>query len=173
MSEPLPRVTLVGSLHDWLGAVSVRIAVFVDEQRVPFAVELDHVDPLALHAVALVRGPGVSHAGARHGARDRVVGTARIFPDPPGQRRHYRFGRLAVLRPWRRRGLGDRLLTLLEDTARKRGGARVTLHAQTYVESFYARHGYVTEAPRREFFEDGIPHVRMTRLLTPGHTHGR
>src|SRR5688572_32776347 len=48
------RVKLADSPAEWAGAVAVRIAVFVDEQRVPLAAELDEQDRVAIHAVAVV-----------------------------------------------------------------------------------------------------------------------
>jgi predicted GNAT family N-acyltransferase len=51
------RVRLAGSLADWIGAVAVRIAVFVHEQGVPLDAELDEADRTAVHAVAIRTEP--------------------------------------------------------------------------------------------------------------------
>lgn len=189
------RVKLADSPAEWGGAVAVRVAVFVDEQAVPLAAELDEHDRVALHAVAVlfdsaaelealerVRAPVLPRAaaqagkylpmslsGARTSAHETsvpaaVVGTARLVGGAGGL---YRFGRLAVLQRWRRRQVGSRLLRLLEEAALARGARRLQLHAQTQVESFYAKYGYAVETPRAEFLEDGIPHVRMSKPLSP------
>ena len=61
------------------------------------------------------------------------------------------------------RGIGGLILSFLEDQARLGGAGQVELHAQTYVRSFYERHGYA--AVGEPFFEVDIEHVRMTRRL--------
>jgi hypothetical protein len=33
--------------------------------------------------------------------------------------------------------------------------------------SFYERHGYDAAQPQRPFLEDSIPHLRMTKPLSP------
>lgn len=120
----------------------VRRAVFIDEQRVPENLEWDDVDPRCEHALARDSG------GA-------PIGCARLLPDG-------HIGRVAVLAPWRGRGVGDALLECLVARARMRGDARVRLNAQTQAMPFYARHGFVPEgAP---FEEAGIAHQAM--LLT-------
>ena len=180
---------------EWAGAVAVRVAVFVDEQRVPLAAELDEHDRVALHAVAVLSGTptelkaldrargavearalaqagkylpmslaGTRVSGPEASALARVVGTARLVGGAGGQ---YRLGRLAVFTHWRGKGVGARLLRLLEEAALARGANRILLHAQTHAESFYAKHGYAVDGPRAEFLEDGIPHVRMSKPLSP------
>ena len=57
-------VKLVESQAEWSGAVAVRLAVFVDEQGVSAALELDEHDPPATHAVALLARTGVPEATA-------------------------------------------------------------------------------------------------------------
>lgn len=117
---------------------AVRHAVFVLGQGVPAAVEWDGQDARCVHVLA-------EHAG-------EPVGTARMLPDG-------RIGRMAVLRSWRGRGIGGRLLQELLRLAEQRGARRVFLNAQLPVMGFYARHGFVTSgAP---FEEAGMPHVRM------------
>lgn len=176
--------------------MAVRLAVFVDEQGVPVNVELDEHDRTAVHAVAVLDDAAgaaemtfledartlvaaraaaqagkylpVSLAGARASASETstlapVIGTARLMGGSGGASH---FGRLAVLQPWRGRGVGSRLLRLLEEAALARGARRIVLNAQIAVELFYAGHGYAPQMPRTEFMEDGIPHVRMSKPLS-------
>src|SRR5580765_3765342 len=89
----------------------VREKVFIEEQRVPRELEWDEWDGPSDHAVACeVKG--------------RPIGTARLLPDG-------RIGRMAVLREWRRRGVGAALMEALLRQARGRSLPRVSLHAQT------------------------------------------
>lgn len=121
----------------------VRETVFVLEQGVPAALEWDGSDSACHHVIA--RDP----AGA-------PIGTGRLTPDR-------RIGRMAVLREWRGRGVGDALLQALVEQARALGWPEVSLHAQVSAESFYARHGFVPQGGR--FEEAGIEHQTMRRAL--------
>ena len=70
---------------------------------------------------------------------------------------------MAVARARRRGGVGALVLAALEDRARAEGLREIELHAQCYVEAFYARHGYVREG--EPFEEAGIAHVVMRKPL--------
>ena len=119
---------------------AVRRAVFVVEQHVPEEEEWDVNDALSQHVLAL--GDGVP------------VGTGRLLPDG-------HIGRMAVLEPWRGRGVGRAMLTLLLELARQAGFAEAVLHAQTHAISFYEKQGFMVSGP--QFMEAGIPH-RVMRL---------
>lgn len=124
-------------------ASRIRETVFVLEQGVPREIELDEWDARCDHAVAFHPSAG-------------AIATGRLLPDG-------HIGRMAVLREWRGKGVGGRILAALTDRARVRGLRRVVLNAQTHAASFYARFGFV--AVGEEFIEAGIPHVEMTRDL--------
>ena len=142
-------VKLVETHAELEGAVAVRMRVFVGEQGIPAAVEVDEADsdPDTVHAVAL------------HG--DRVIATGRLLPDVDGKGPHV--GRMAVEPQWRRSGVGGRLLTFLEEHSRALGFRQITLHAQEYVKSFYAGHGYQEVGDM--FLEVDIPHREMVKRL--------
>ena len=72
-------------------------------------------------------------------------------------------GRMAVDLQWRRKGVGGAILKFLEDFARTQGLTRSVLHAQEYVKSFYAAHGYQQHGG--SFLEVDIPHVEMRKEL--------
>lgn len=127
-------------------AYRIRRHVFIEEQSVPEAIELDSDDAHALHVIAYVN--------------DRAVGTARMVPGGD----YAKIGRMAVERAWRGRGVGRRLLEFLIVQARSRGYRRVILHAQLQAEEFYLKAGFSPEGP--PFEEAGIPHRRM-RLELP------
>ena len=71
---------------------------------------------------------------------------------------------MAVLRDLRRCGIGGDVLEWLEASATEQGLREVVVHAQAYLERFYARRGYKVDGP--PFEEDGLQHVRMTKVLT-------
>ena len=122
---------------------AVRETVFVQEQQVPIEEEWDALDPLCRHVIAR-DGDG------------KPIGTARLTPE-------HKIGRMAVLGPWRGRGVGDAMLGALMAQARSQGWAEVSLNAQVSAQSFYARHGFVPFGER--FMEAGIEHQAMRRAM--------
>ena len=76
---------------------NIRYAVFVEEQRVPAEIEQDAFDAGAVHAVARVNQGGTAIATGRMILEGRLP----------------RIGRMAVLRPWRKAGVGASILHLL------------------------------------------------------------
>jgi len=123
-------------------ASPIRYAVFVHEQRVPAEIELDEHDAVSLHAVAF---EGRS-----------AIGTGRLLPDG-------HIGRMAILKEWRRRGVGAAILQALMDAARRRGDREVALSAQVHAVAFYRAHGFQTLGDVYE--EAGIEHQKMVRKL--------
>ena len=121
----------------------VRLMVFVAEQHVPKEEELDEWDAKSRHFIA-------------RDAQHMVMGCARLLPT--GQ-----IGRLAVLKPFRRRGVGGALLEAVLRSAKAAGMREVWMHAQTHAEGFYAAHGFALEGER--FMEAGIEHIMMRKAL--------
>ena len=140
------EVKLVETEAEMEAALAVRIRVFVAEQSVPAEEELDEEDATATHAIA------------RHNGL--VIGTGRLLIREEGT---CQIGRMAVDQPWRRRGVGGQLLLYLELEARSQGMSHVMLHAQVYVKSFYAGHGYLEQG--EVFLEAGIPHIEMRKEI--------
>jgi predicted GNAT family N-acyltransferase len=123
-------------------AAPIRFAVFVQEQGVPVEIELDELDAGCLHALAF--------------QGNRAVGTGRLLPDG-------HVGRMALLKPWRRRGVGGAMLEKLVEAAAGRGIRTVRLSAQVHALAFYRAHGF---RPEGEVYEEaGIPHQGMLREL--------
>jgi predicted GNAT family N-acyltransferase len=127
-------------------AIAVRFRVFVGEQSIPPEEELDEADATATHAIALCQG--------------KVVGTGRLIVTDGAEAQ---IGRMAVDSAWRRRGIGSQILEFLEQSAHALGVKRYVLHAQEYVKSFYAAHGYREYGD--SFLEVNIPHVEMRKTL--------
>ncbi|MBP1202237.1 putative GNAT family N-acyltransferase [Duganella sp. 1411] len=120
-------------------AKTIRFEVFVEEQKVPAELEMDHMDALCLHAVA-------------YDAAGTPVGTGRLLPDG-------HIGRMAVRKSARGTGVGGALLRALMAQAKARGDRQVELSSQSHAAPFYQRHGFTIEGD--EFFEAGIAHINM------------
>ena len=123
---------------------AIRSTVFIQEQNVPEALEWDGEDTQACHVLAC-------------DAEGKAIGTARLLLHGPVAH----IGRMAVLKPWRKRGVGRALLECVMAEARRRGASAAFLNAQTTAVVFYERAGFVPEGA--EFLDAGIPHYRMTR----------
>lgn len=148
---PAPLSTLF--IGDWAScrsdAMSVRQAVFIDEQGIPAHEEWDEADALAIHAVV-------------HDAQGQPLATGRLISDgmPLGSAK---IGRMAVLPAHRGTGLGRSVLQGLMAEAQSRGWLHVALHAQSAAKAFYENSGFEPEGA--EFDEVGIPHQRMVIRL--------
>jgi YbgC/YbaW family acyl-CoA thioester hydrolase len=132
-------------LHE--DAMKVRIEVFVEEQRIPLAMEQDPADEVSLHAVAYNR-------------LGMPVATGRLLPAQAGVGR---IGRMAVKRVLREAGIGSQVLQALTATAGERGDRAVRLHAQRSAEGFYASSGFAAQGDA--FEEVGLPHIEMVRAV--------
>ncbi len=166
--ETVDYATAAADLH------AVREAVFVREQGVPPELERDAADPHCLHALARDgegRPVGAARlvpprvvAGGCVGARDDgAEAGAASAAVPAASTRLPRIGRMAVLREWRGRGVGEAMLEALTAAARERGWPELALHAQASAIGFYARQGYLPHGAR--FTEAGIVHQAMRRKL--------
>ncbi len=142
---PLPFTVRLADFADPADAgaiLGVRRSVFIEEQNVPEALEVDGLDGGCAQALAFDRETG------------RPIGTARLMP-------HGRIGRVAVLADWRKRGVGAALMRTLLVEADRRGFEEIELHAQTWTIGFYESLGFAVAGD--EFLEAEIPHRRMVR----------
>ncbi len=137
---------LVTSAGELKGAFEVRRQVFVGEQGISEEIELDEHDREALHMV--VKGGKT------------VIGTARVRFPVAGQAK---LERMAVLRPFRCRGIGRRIIAFLNEELGNRQIGQVVLHAQYSAVVFYRSCGF--EESGLPFYEAGIKHIKMRRQL--------
>jgi predicted GNAT family N-acyltransferase len=122
-------------------AFALRYDVFVDEQRVPVSIERDAYDETATHIVAVLEGD--------------VVGVLRVVFLPE----HAKFGRVAVARQTRGKGIASAMMRFAMDLAVNRGEKRFYLTSQTDKLPLYEKLGFV--AFGEEFTEGGMPHRSM------------
>ena len=137
----IERTTDLAACHQ------IRREVFIIEQSVSEAEELDGLDGGALHLLA-------------RDADGQPVGTARILlKNDIGK-----IGRVAVLRTARGTGLGAALIrAALEELRQQPGITRAQLGAQTHAIAFYEKLGFQAYGP--EYDDAGIPHRDMARAL--------
>jgi len=132
--------------HEALSAI--RREVFIVEQQVPEELEWDGLDSGCRHILAQDITKGIDNNNA--------VGTGRLVSD--GQ-----IGRMAILKEYRRQGIGYEILKLLISMAASEGHAKIYLHAQLYAVAFYQQAQF--KIIGNEFLDAGIVHVKMTRTL--------
>lgn len=118
---------------------TVREEVFIKEQQVPAELEWDGLDETAQHLLAL------NSAG-------EAIGCARL----PG---NGSIGRMAVLKPWRGKGVGSALLGKAVALYRQQGIKNITLSAQMHAIPFYEKAGF--EVCSEPYLDANILHVDM------------
>lgn len=128
------------------GAFEVRRVVFVEEQDIDEDEEYDGLDHEALQMVV------------KNG--DEIIGTARVRFLSEGEAK---IERMAVLKPFRRRGIGSGIMSFLANELMTRNVEHVVLHAQYIAIPFYEACGYSSTGST--FWEAGIKHVAMEKQL--------
>ena len=137
---------LVTSDRELKGAFEVRREVFVEEQGISEDLVFDGHDGEALHMVV------------KDG--QRVIGTARFRFLANNQAK---LERMAVLEPFRHKGIGRGIVSFLDEELRKRQLEQVVLHAQYTVVAFYKSCGF--EESGLPFWEVGLKHVKMQKQI--------
>jgi predicted GNAT family N-acyltransferase len=117
----------------------LREQVFIEEQQVPIHLEWDNQDANAQHLLVL------SNSG-------QPIACARLLKDGS-------IGRMAVLKEWRKLGLGAALLNKAVAIHRQQGIKIITLSAQVHAILFYEKAGFQVVSER--YLEAGIWHVDM------------
>lgn len=122
---------------------AVREQVFIIEQGVSFDIEWDAHDANAIHLLAVDE----AHC---------AMGCARIL------KQGY-IGRMAVLSPWRRQGVGRALLDKALLVCQTLGMPKVAISAQTRAIEFYQQAGFVVIS--EAYIEANIWHVDMQKEI--------
>jgi predicted GNAT family N-acyltransferase len=125
---------------------TIRHWVFQIEQGVDPDLDFDGRDPEAMQILALVG--------------DQPVGTARVRDLGD---RTVKIERLAVLKEFRGRGIGRKIMEFILEVLQQRQIQTVQLHAQLQAKALYDKLGFV--AIGDVFIEAGIPHIKMQKQL--------
>lgn len=141
------KVIQTTDLNQRKDAYSVRTTVFVGEQNVPPALEIDELEDEAVHFILYDEEQKPCGAG-----RFRTVGE---------------FGkveRICVLKKARGNGAGHLIMDAIEQHAKTiKGLSTLKLDAQLHAIPFYEKRGYAVISG--EFLDAGILHKTMTKPL--------
>lgn len=119
----------------------IRTAVFIQEQKVPIELEWDEFDNDSTHIIAYYD--------------NKPVGTARLLSDG-------HIGRMAVLKPYRNRKVGQNMLKYILKIAQNKSINNIELSAQEHAVGFYKKYGFSVVSD--VYLDAGIPHFNMKYL---------
>ncbi|MDD6279294.1 MAG: GNAT family N-acetyltransferase [Oscillospiraceae bacterium] len=126
-------------------AAEIRKSIFLVEQK--FSVEFDETDGFAVHIVGYI------------GAEPVCV--CRVFYNE--EKQSHIIGRVAVVKEYRRRGIGKLVVNEAERYLRSLGAKRIMLSAQERVSDFYAGCGF--ERTDSKYYDEYCPHVWMKKEI--------
>ena len=139
------KVFKITTIAEFCGAVSIRLNVFEIEQGIPCDIEIDEYDKTADHFLAVID--------------DTPVGCSRMIY----KQDTVKLGRIAVLKEYRKHGIGKALCDFMIEEARLKGCKKAILGAQIQAAGFYEKVGFT---PYGEIFlEGGIDHINMMKTL--------
>lgn len=127
-------------------AREIRISVFVEEQG--FENEFDEIDSEAVHII-IRNDDGMP------------VATCRIFWN--NEMESHIFGRLAVVKEFRGRGIGSDVLKSALEYVKNSGGEKLMLHSQCTAIPFYEKLGF--ESFGEVEYEENCPHIWIKKEL--------
>lgn len=123
----------------------IRETVFIKEQQ--FKDEFDDIDFKAIHLVCY--------------EKDEPIATARVFSDEKSG--EYHIGRIAVLKPYRGKGIGAKIIAYAENLVKTLGENSLSLSAQERASAFYEKQGYKKVGDI--YYDEYCPHIFMTKNL--------
>lgn len=127
--------------NEILDNLTIRSQVFIIEQQIDWEIEFDGLDKECILFTAY--------------NDDIPVGAARLYEN--------KVGRVAVLKEYRGQGYAIGIMNLIEEYAKENNIKVLKLNAQTHVEGFYAKLGYISEG---EIFQEAdIDHILMIKKM--------
>lgn len=120
---------------------AIRTTVFINEQNVPIELEWDEFDNDSTHILAYYD--------------NKPVATARLLNDG-------HIGRMAVLKDYRNRKVGENMLKYLLEIAQQKAINEIELSAQEHAVEFYKKYGFSVTSD--VYLDAGIPHYNMKYL---------
>lgn len=145
------HVRRASTAEEMAACLALRRIVFIEEQKVPEAEELDGRDRECRHFLALPDKSSPAQA---------AIGTARILLVDAETAK---VQRVAVLRAARNQGVGRALMFAVEGEAARAGRSTVLLASQVSAVPFYQRIGYETFGD--VFMDAGIEHRMMRKAV--------
>lgn len=127
-------------------ALSIRKEVFIEEQKVPFELEVDEFEESSIHFVVY------------DGEEPIAAGRLR-----PLDQNNAKVERICVKQTFRGKGIGKLIMDKIETLAKEKDFTTLKLNAQTHAEKFYELIGYQTYSDI--FMDAGIPHVSMKKSI--------
>lgn len=116
----------------------IRTEVFIQEQNISENDEWDVQDGISLHFIVY--------------DQNQPIATARLLENNS-------IGRVAVLKPYRGKGVGQLLMQQIIQIAKDQNRLMLKLSAQVYAKQFYENLGFKLSG--EEYLDCGIPHVDM------------
>lgn len=130
--------------EDFEDAKMIRQKVFVEEQG--FNNEFDEIDKHAYHLVIYLD--------------DHPVATGRMYQQ---DKQTVIFGRIAVLKQYRKLGLGRKVIEGLEKKAKELNFKQAHLSAQMQASKFYEKLGYCCYG--NQYYDEWCLHISMNKCL--------
>lgn len=137
---------MIEVVTDYAPCIALRRSVFIVEQGISEADEMDDLDEVGIHMLATVDGT--------------PAGTARLLIDGEIGK----IGRICVLKEYRGTGLGAQIVrAAIDHLGTLPGVTKAKLGSQDHAIGFYEKLGFEGYGP---FYDDaGIPHRDMIRDL--------
>ena len=133
----------VSSKEEMEKSYAIRTKVFCEEQKIPKKIEFDNLDHLCGDFLIF--------------EHKKEIGTARVRQK---EKNILKIERVAVLLEFRRLKIGSILIqNIIKHYMNLNDKKSIVLHSQVAVADFYKTLNFISYG--NEFFEDGIPHIRM------------
>lgn len=124
-------------------AGQIREDVFLCEQG--FGTEYDDIDKEAYHVIVF--------------DGEMPIATSRFY----GNKNPVHIGRVAVVKEYRKKGIGEYLMKQTESYVKEQGALSITLGAQKRAIDFYRKCGYMEYG--EEYMDEFCPHINMLKKL--------
>ena len=123
--------------------IKIRTEVFIEEEG--FKDEFDETDKTCSHIVLY--------------ENNKPIATCRYFLENGV----YHIGRVAIIKKYRGKHLGNKIMQIAEDYIKKDSGQTIEVSAQVRVSEFYKKLGYNKVGDI--YFDEFCEHIRMVKKL--------